>query len=141
MIDMTDIAARLKTVPGLKTVGSLADLGALAAPPSVEKRPAAYVIPLQESAAANEFTNWVDQRVECVFGVVLIDGRPGDATGSKHLVGLGAVRRAVWAALLGWQPPGADEIVTYRAGDILEFKEGAAVWQETFATAYHLQSE
>lgn len=74
------VIGRLKTLPALKSVETAVDLAAIEQAPSAQT-PAAYVIPIAESAAPNAMVGAVSQEVATRIGVVLVVRRAADARG------------------------------------------------------------
>lgn len=137
---VAEVIARLeeKASPPLALVAGSADLASLgsAQPPAV---PAAYAFISEEAAGDNERTNAVLQRMEMDVSVVLICGNVSDERGAAASADIEALKVAVRAALVGWQPPSADDVVTNVGGKLVRARDGLVWWELTFATAVYLE--
>ena len=102
--------------------------------------PAAYVFVGEEGSAENERLNGVLQRTEVDLKVVIITGNVSDASGGAAAADLEALKAAVRTALLGWQPTGADDIITSVGGELVRARDGLVWWEMTFATAFYLEA-
>lgn len=99
--------------------------------------PAAYVLPIAERAAPNEWEGTHRQRVEARFGVeIMVNHVAQAASGGPAQDGLEDVREAVLAALVGWSPGDAFEPIDFAGGRLVAFQAGRAVWRDEFTTAY-----
>jgi len=131
-----EIIARLKAQasPPFALVAGSADLAALgsARPPAL---PAAYVFVSEEAAGENERVNAVLQRMEIDVCVVVVAGNVSDAHGGAAAADSEALKRAVRAALVGWQPPSAEDVVTNVGGKLVRAAGGTVWWELTFGTA------
>lgn len=102
--------------------------------------PAAYVLPLAETAAPNAYASGaVSQEVTLSIAVVIICRAVQDPAGAAAIADLAALRRAVRDALLGWEPEGAADGFEFAGGELLRAEAGAVWWQDTFTTSYHLR--
>ncbi|KQO53072.1 Gp37 family protein [Methylobacterium sp. Leaf85] len=97
--------------------------------------PAAYVFISEEAAADNERVNAVLQRMEVDVSVVVITGNVSDAQGAAASVEIESLKKVVRAALIGWQPEGADDVLTNVGGRLVRARDGLVWWELTFATA------
>lgn len=131
-----EIIARLKDLasPPFALVAGSADLAALgsARPPAL---PAAYVFVSEEAAGENERVNAVLQRMEIDVSVVVVAGNVSDVHGGAAAADSEALKRAVRAALVGWQPASAEDVVTNVGGKLVRAAGGTVWWELTFATA------
>lgn len=140
---VAEIIARLQERAGsnfglIEGAGELAALGN-APPPAM---PAAYVYVAEEAAGDNErATGPVLQRVEMDVSVVVIAGNVSDATGAAAAGDVEALKRAVRRALIGWQPPAADDVITLVGARIVRVREGAVWCEMTFAVVTYEQEE
>jgi len=99
-----------------------------------------FVIPLADGAAENQFDGGVNQRMTEVFGVIAAipnDAYQKDQTGLTASDQVHDVRAEIFRALLGWQPPDGDSVISYQGGQLLESNAAWVWWQ--FAFTYHSQ--
>ena len=133
------ITAQLKTVSALNRIdGAAAFEAAAEAKPSAV--PAAFVLPLQEQAGANELGCAVAQLVTVSFGIALAITNRADAKGCNALLDIGALRKSVRQALLGWVPEGAQFPMEFGGGALLGFKNGVLWWQDIYVTQYLIKN-
>lgn len=104
------------------------------------KIPAAFVLPLAESAEANELSSGISQRVAQRFGVVLAVSNHRDAGGEAALGDLAPVRSAVMTALLGWAVDGNHDPVEFAGGRLVDLSQGVLWWQDDFLTRFHVRA-
>lgn len=136
-MQLAPILAHIKShCPALRQVGGAAEFSALpeAGPQAV---PAAFVVPLEERAGSNQLDTGISQRVDVRFGVILAVRNLRDGVGAAANDDLETLRRAVKAALLGWQPTGADDVCTFGGGRVLQLNNQVLWWQDDFVTAYY----
>lgn len=128
ILDLSLILDRLKTtLVGFKTVGESADLDLAIDSPMAA--PAAFVLPLAESATHVDMTGGTQQRITQLFGVVLCVSNRRDARGAAALTDLNALRLQVRAALVGWIPePAQHEPVHYVAGRLMKMDGDGRLW-------------
>ncbi|MCV2359633.1 hypothetical protein LNV08_11700 [Paucibacter sp. TC2R-5] len=131
-MDMTPIIARLKAqLTGFVLISGVADLDAAIASTSVA--PAAYCLPLAESAEGPDMLGVHHQRIAQEFGVVLVISNLRDATGTAAAADLAAKRIALRAALMGWVPDASNgEPVSFTSGRILRFENQQLWWTDEF---------
>lgn len=127
-MDLSLVLARLKTqLTGLKSIGASVDLDA--AIEGVVALPAAFVLPLAESATTQDLTGTTGERVTQAFGVMHCLSNRRDSQGAAALADLVAVRRNLRAALVGWVPDAATgEPVHYTAGRLLRLDGDGRLW-------------
>ena len=131
-MDVTPILARLKAqLTGFAVIAASADADiAIDGAPAT---PAAYVVPLAETAEGSALLGLHHQRVTQEFGVVLVLSNLRDATGAAAAADLHAKRMALRAALLGWVPDASNgEPVSFTAGQLLQFRDQRLWWQDVF---------
>ena len=136
-MQLAPIHARIKAnCPALRQVGGAADFSAL---PGVGPQavPAAFLVLLDENAGSNQLDTGISQRVDVRFGVILAVRNLHDGVGAAAIDDLETLRRAIKNALLGWRPPGADDVCIYGGGRVLELSEQILWWQDDFVTAYY----
>lgn len=136
---ITSIIAQLKTVGALNLVDGAAAFETAAAT-KPKALPAAYVLPLQEHAAANELACAVAQMVTASFGIALAITNFADGKGCKALLDIEALRKQVRPALLGWLPDGAQLPMEFGGGALLGFKNGVLWWQDIYVTQYLIKN-
>jgi hypothetical protein len=142
LFDLSLVRARLKAeAPGLRIVAGAADLAALRdAPPLV--LPAAYVLPLSESPGrSTSGTVLVSQRNAVRFAVVLAAANLRDARGEAAQDDLRVARESALAALIGWEPDPAIEVIEFAAGRLVSLSDQVLWWQDEFLTAHWLRTE
>lgn len=103
--------------------------------------PAAYVYTAEEAASENERINGVLQRLEIDLAVVVVAGNVSDATGGAAASDIESLKRFVRSALVGWEPPSADDVVTNVGARIVRVRDGAVWCEMTFATALYETDE
>lgn len=103
--------------------------------------PAVFVVPLREVSADNSRMTGVMQRSEIDVGVVIIVDNISDTTGAAAGRDLEVLKKAVRAALIGWQPASAEDVITHVSGELTGSREGTVWWEEVFATATYLEDE
>lgn len=127
-MDLSLIHARLKEqLTGLRSVGLSADLES--AYDGVLSLPAAFVLPLSETAETMELIGRTEQRVAQAFGVVLGLVNSRDAKGAAALNDLHPHCMALRSALVGWVPDASNgEPVTFTAGRLLRLDGDGRLW-------------
>ncbi len=134
MIDA--VIARLEaSVPLLKAVGGAAQFQN-AAESLPKSTPAAFVIPLEENPSGSAMGDMVIQRVAVTFGVILVVRNLSDAKGVAARQDMEALRAAVKAALLGWQPTADYDPLERGRSGLLAFKDMHMWWQDIYLTSY-----
>lgn len=102
--------------------------------------PAAYVYVTEEAAAENErATGPALQRMEIDVTVLVIVENVSDGQGAAASADVEAVKGFARAALLGWEPPAAGDIVSIVGGRLVRAKDGLVWWELMFATATYLE--
>lgn len=127
-MDLTPVIAHLKTqLVALKSIGGAADLDA--AIEGTVAMPAAFVLPLGESATPSELTMVTRQRITHSFGVVHVVANRRDAQGAAALVDLATLRYRLRAALVGWVMDAASgEPVQFTGGRLLRLDSNGRLW-------------
>lgn len=97
--------------------------------------PAAYVMPLDEKAEAQLDQTGYEQEVVEGFAVVVVLSNVPDERGQDAVATLPAIRAALFAALLGWDPTGYDAI-EYQGATLLQMNRGRLYYQYEFKTSY-----
>lgn len=141
---LAEIQARLAVAaaPTVKSVAGAAEFAAAAknAPPR-ERQPAAFVIPVAETAGPSRLVNAVRQQVAARIGVVLAIGGHADPRGEGAAEDIEAVRKSVRDALLGWAPTADDEPLTFVRGAAVAFKDGVLWWLDEFQSGFTIDDQ
>lgn len=106
--------------------------------------PYAYVLMLAESAPKSQTITIMEQHVTVAFGVVLCIANtvtPLGATGGGSQSTLQALRQAIIAKLLGWQPDSGHGPCEFKGGRLVQVRNGVLWWQDEFFTDYYLRSD
>lgn len=136
---IAEIIARLQSqVPTLKLVAGAAEFQA-ASETNPLATPAAYVLRMAENGGKSLTAAQVTQRVAAEIGIVIVVRNVADPTGAAAGADLETLRIAVRAALLGWAPPGCDRL-EFAAGGLLAFRDGHIWWQDSYHSAYTINS-
>lgn len=133
-MDLSLIVARLKAeLTALRSVGVSADLDA--AIEGAVAMPAAFVLPLAETAQDLGMTGSTGQAITQAFGVLHVVSNKRDAQGGQALDDLKTHRLALRQALVGWVPTEANgEPVTFTGGRLLRLDgDGRLWWIDEFA--------
>lgn len=132
-MDYAPIVERIRTeVPAFKLVDFAATFEALRER-GLPTLPAAFVLPGQETARPNSLAGGVHNQVRFRIRVYLFVKFAGDALGGKVQDYLEALRAPLRDALLAWQPPGADGVIEFEAGQPEQLANGILVWRDQFA--------
>jgi len=125
------IIARLQSkCAGFKFVGGAMDLGESTLQAVVF--PAAFVIPLAESASPNQMIGTHDQQVNQTWGIVICL-KAMRTTAQDQTTELQTLRSSVRNALTGWTPtPETVEPFDFAAGQLLDSSGGSLLWQDDF---------
>ena len=103
-----------------------------------KRYPAAYVLPLAESAESSEVSGVHEQRVRARFAVEWMVKQPAQAaTGGPAQEALEDLREAGKAALCGWAPDPSYTAVDFASGKLIDFTPGFAVWRDEFLTEFY----
>lgn len=127
-MDLSLVEARLKaTLTGVKSVGTSVDLDA--AIDGVVAVPAAFVLPLADSATPMDMTGSTNERETQAFGVVHVVSNRRDAQGAASLSDLNTLRLNLRNALVGWVPDAATGEPVHRAGGrLLRLDGNGRLW-------------
>jgi hypothetical protein len=131
-MDLTPVIARLKAqLTGFVAIAGAADLDHAMA--FSTGTPAAYVLPLAESARGPDMLGVHHQRLTQAFAVVLVISNLRDATGAAAVTDLAAKRTALRAALLGWVPDATNgEPVSFTSGRLMGLEDAQLWWTDEF---------
>ena len=132
------IRARLAALPAtFALVEGAAELSLVAGQPKAF--PAAYVFESEKAAAPNERLNAVLQRIEADYAIVLVAKSVAAASGAAALTQLRPLETAVLAALIGWQPTGADQPITFTSSTITRVAAGTVWLEVVVSTSWYLE--
>lgn len=135
-MNVDDLVARLHStsIPPLKTVGAASDLPAvMAAARGVPQSPAAYVLPIAESASPNtRATGAFVQQLTETFGVAFAVRELSDARGGQATVTLDAVRKPVRLQLAGWQLDEHHLPMEFVTGRLVDYLNGVTWWLDQY---------
>jgi hypothetical protein len=133
---ITETIQKLRAGGLFKKVAGVADVERAMA--NLLADPAAFVMPLAESAGESEgYFNAEDQEVTAVVGVLMAVRSLQDATGEAAVDALQPYRDAVDAALFGWSPGAEFSEFAYAGGQLIGFNNGVIWWQAEYATTFH----
>lgn len=109
-----------------------------AAQTDMKRPPAAYVIPLADTALPNAlmFGTAVEQHVIEKFGVILAVRNASDVRGDAVNVALETLRKNTIQSLLGFVPEPGYDPVQYGGGRLLLLDVTTLWWQLDFITGY-----
>lgn len=104
----------------------------------------AFVIPLTETAKANNLDSGINQLITERFGIIVaLD----NATTDKDKTGLTAydtlhdIRTEIFGAILGWQIPGTEDIVSYGGGRMAGITRATLWYQFEFVTTTRISDD
>jgi len=104
----------------------------------------AFVIPLNEDTTPNEYDTSINQKVIERFGVVVAvasDESQRDKTGITAYDSLHNTRAELFRCLLGWLIPGAEDLVSYGGGRLLQFDRSYLWYQYEFVTTFLIDED
>lgn len=133
------VVDQLRTIPALRKVAGVADLAAATAD-ATPQTPAAYVMVSQERARSQDqgssgaLVQMIDVSVTIALAV-----RNYASRGEIHAEALADTLRDVRAAVLNWQPDGADLPFELSEGRLLQFTAQTLWWAEVYRTSYSLR--
>lgn len=105
--------------------------------------PTALVVPVESRSISdpNDFEGSYRQDIQLVVGVYIIIERRqnqiGDLGGAEQFDTLCA---AVRAALINWQPTGANRPMSYAGGKMAPYDAGVVTWREDFTVDFEVRS-
>ena len=127
------LVARLRAEANiLRDVGGAADLDAI--DEQVATVPSAFAIPLAERPTEPPTAAQFSQLVDAAVGVVFIVSSASAA--GEDISEPVVVRRAAFAALLGWTPAGCLQGLAYAGGRLIKLSNNLLYWQDDFVTNY-----
>ncbi len=135
---LAEIEARLRDQlgtgpdPVLREIGGAAAYVAIDTLPPLHLMPAAYIVPLAETAQPRQ-ADALPQVVQLTFGIILaVAAERADPTGGHAVIRIEPVRQALRDALMGWTAPGAETACAYAGGDLLRVEADGLWWQDSF---------
>lgn len=132
MIDA--VIDRLKaSVPAFKLVGEANDFQA-AAEKNPNIGPAVFVFSTGDSAEDSKVVGRVRQKVTTTIAVVYAVKNVGNAQGAGNSALLDTLKQSARAALMGWQPDGTVDPLSFVSGNQLAFRQGWQWWMDSFKT-------
>ena len=141
-MDLEFVITRLKAeTTDIRAIGGAADFDAALASNVV--LPAAYVIPLGDSADWLEHTGSYDEAEQLDFGVVIGVSNLKDTRGEAAQLTLAPVRIQVRQALAGWAPDdNTGEPIRKVSGRLLRLDgDGRLWWMDRFQLKTYYRSE
>lgn len=123
--------ARLKGNPAFRYVAGAREFGASLVTPPIDKMPAAFVLPYQETYGPNELLNGVRQTGPQEITVVL-QVAVRAAIGADVFDPFEAPGAALKASLLGWQPDAGDGALLLVSARLLEPRPTHLAYQYVF---------
>lgn len=105
------------------------------------RMPAGYVLPLDEQPADQESANGYQQTVREGFAVVVALSNKADERGQKPAVDLDDVRKALFRALLGFQPAADYDVIVFEGGQLLSLDRARLYYQFEFSVEYAVSTE
>jgi hypothetical protein len=130
---------RLRTkCTGFKFIGGAMDLGESTL--QAVNFPAAFVVPLVESAGPNQMLGTHDQQVSQTWGVVICI-KNIRTTALDQSAALHTLRASVRDALTGWTPtPDTEAPFDFASGQLLDAEGGSLLWQDDYTRATHYRN-
>lgn len=98
--------------------------------------PAAYVIPVRETAQPSATYGRVRQQRKGGVTIVLVVKNVADARGEAAHGDMVDLRNLVDAQLLGWSPSEQHDPYQFGGGGLAAFKDGHMWWQDIYDTAF-----
>jgi hypothetical protein len=92
----------------------------------------AFVVPIEETAVANDYDTTINQSITERFAVVTAfenDNSDADKTGLGAYDRTHEVRSEIFKAILGWQIVGAESLIYYAGGQMLNI-DSAYMWYQ-----------
>ena len=127
---VTAIVERLEGSGIYNEVLGVLDAAALGAWP---RSPAAFVLPLSEDAADSVAPAvQATQQIMATIGVQTLLSAPNDRTGGRAHDELSEVLATSRAALAGWTPGGAREVLQFRRGFLIGIDGGRVEWRDEY---------
>lgn len=105
------------------------------------RMPAAYVLPLDEQPQEQSSKNGYQQTVSERFAVVVAMSNVLDERGQKPTVDLDTIRKALFRALLGFQPGEDYDVIAFEGGELLHLDRARLYYQFEFSVEYAVTTE
>ncbi len=103
--------------------------------------PAAFVLPLDDTPEPSTSMNTVRQVLTDSFAVVVAVSNASDERGQGAAAQVHAMRVALWAALLGWQPTDDYNGVEYEGGNLQDMDRFQLWYQFEFSAQMEIGPE
>jgi hypothetical protein len=142
-MNLNVIIAQLKQRAPLFAGGTVAGAARFQVLPEAAnlKMPAAYVLPLDEQPEDQSSQNGYQQTVREGFAVVVALSNREDERGQGAASDLDAVRRALFKALLGFQPAEEYDVITFEGGQLLHLDRARMYYQFEFSVDFAISTE
>jgi hypothetical protein len=104
----------------------------------------AFVVQLAETASKNTLDSDINQLITERFGVIVMlenDTAQTDKTGLTAYDSLSTIRAELFTALLGWQVPGTEDLVSYGGGRVLGINRAQFWYQFEFITTTRIGND
>ena len=108
------------------------------------KKETAFVVQLNETANANTLDNGISQKINEQFGVIIaLDNGSSDKdkAGLISYDKLVDVRTEIFKAILGWQIPGTESLVSYAGGRVAGLNRAYLWYQFEFLTETRIDDD
>lgn len=95
----------------------------------------AFVVQLSEASSPNVYDSGINQKITERFGIIVMlknDVSQKDKTGLTAYDSLFEIRKELLKALLGWQIPGTESLVSYGGGRVLGINRAQFWYQFEF---------
>lgn len=102
--------------------------------------PCAYVIPLDDNPGENLATNSIRQDIADGFAVVVALSNVADEKGQGASKTVHDMRKALWAALLGWEPAAEYGGIVYEGGTLLQIDRARLWYQFEFSATMQIDA-
>lgn len=103
--------------------------------------PAAYVIPLDDSAEEQRSKTDYWQSITDGFAVIVAINNSQDERGQAANDLVEVSREVLWKALLGWAPEQKYEGIAYEGGNLLRMDRGVLYYQFEFSARFEITEE
>ena len=100
--------------------------------------PSAYVVPLDDETEQQESSNGYRQIVSDVFAVIVVLSNTTDERGQTSIMQVQAIRKELWAALLGWKPDTEHDRIEYDGGQLMSVDRARLYYQFEFKSAFQI---
>lgn len=129
------IVEALKTRTNATFAGRIAGAAefAVLSPDAKLAMPAAYVIPLDDSAQPNTSDNGYSQLVRDGFAVIVVLSNTSDELGNSSVAQVQPIRNVLNAALLSWKPDSEHGPIEYEGGQLLDIDRARLYYQFEYA--------